>query len=58
MNGERPDNLVTSVDEAGQVHQVIRLVKENKVITGLVVFVLWQTGTLLDLYLQVQGGVC
>lgn len=57
MNG-KPDTVVAAVDEASQVGQIIQLVKENKMITALVVFVLWQTGTLLDMYLQVQGGVC
>lgn len=58
MNGERPDTIVSAVDEAGQVQQVVALVKENKMITALIVFVLWQTGTLLDMYLQIQTGVC
>lgn len=51
-------NLVQTADEVGQAKQVLDLVKENKMITALVVFVLWQTGTLLELYSSVQGGMC
>lgn len=50
--------IVQAVDEVGQTKQIIDLVKENKVITALVVFVLWQTGTLLEIYTNVHGGMC
>jgi hypothetical protein len=50
--------LASAADEVGQAKQIVDLVKENKMMTALVVFVLWQTGTLLDLYSQVQGGMC
>jgi hypothetical protein len=53
-----PTKLVETADEVSQVKQVVDLVKENKLVTALLVFVLWQTGTLLSLYDQVQGGMC
>ena len=47
-----------ALDEAGQVKQVIDLVKENKLMAALVVFVLWQTGTLLTFYQEAGGAIC
>lgn len=46
------------IDEAGQAKQVLDLVKENKVMTALVVFVLWQTGTLIQVYSEIGGAIC
>tara|TARA_B100000700_G_C14535005_1_gene619305 strand:+ start:337 stop:513 length:177 start_codon:yes stop_codon:yes gene_type:complete len=57
MNGQ-PTELVETADEVGQAKQIVDLVKENKLMTALVVFVLWQTGTLMDLYLQTGGAIC
>jgi len=57
MNG-KPVELVETADEVGQAKQIVDLVKENKMMTALVVFVLWQTGSLLTIYSQVQGGLC
>tara|TARA_Y100000589_G_scaffold219210_1_gene206930 strand:+ start:172 stop:345 length:174 start_codon:yes stop_codon:yes gene_type:complete len=57
MNG-KPAELAETADEVGQAKQIVDLVKENKMMTALVVFVLWQTGTLLELYSQLQGGMC
>ena len=57
MNG-KPDSVVETVDEVGQAKQIVDLVKENKMMTALVVFVLWQTGSLITAWNQLQGGLC
>lgn len=53
-----PAKVVETVDEVGQAKQIVDLVKENKMMTALVVFVLWQTGTLLQLYTEAGGAIC
>lgn len=53
-----PTRAVETADEVGQVKQIVDLVKENKLMTALVVFVLWQTGTLMDFYLEAGGAIC
>lgn len=58
MKPDVSDAVVTTVDEAGQINQVVQLVKENKMMTALVVFICWQTGLLLEAYSHVQGGIC
>ena len=59
MNGNnQPSAAVEVADEVGQVKQVVDLVKENKLMTALVVFVLWQTGTLLSFYNEAGGAIC
>ena len=59
MNGNnQPAAAVEVADEVGQVKQVVDLVKENKLMTALVVFVLWQTGTLLSFYNEAGGAIC
>jgi len=45
-------------DEVGQVKQIVDLVKENQLLTALVLFVLWQTDVLLSAGQYVQGGMC
>ncbi len=49
---------IETVDEVGQAKQIVDLVKENKLMTALVVFVLWQTGTLIQVYSEVGGAIC
>lgn len=38
--------------------QIIQLIKDNQLMTALVLFVLWQTGTFIQAYSYVQGGMC
>jgi hypothetical protein len=52
------NSIVETADEVGQVKQIVDLVKENKLMTALVVFVLWQTGTLLTFYQEAGGAIC
>ncbi len=58
MDGKRTAQAVETVDEVGQAKQIVELVKENKLMTALVVFVLWQTGTLLSVYQEAGGALC
>lgn len=53
-----PGKLAETADEVGQAKQIVDLVKENKMMTALVVFVLWQTGALLQLYTEAGGAIC
>jgi hypothetical protein len=54
---ESPKPIETA-DEVGQAKQIVDLVKENKLMSALVVFVLWQTGTLIQVYSEVGGAIC
>jgi hypothetical protein len=54
---ESPSAIETA-DEVGQAKQIVDLVKENKLMSALIVFVLWQTGTLMDIYMQTGGAIC
>lgn len=38
--------------------QIMQLIKDNQFMTALVLFVLWQTGTFIQAYSYVQGGMC
>ncbi len=58
MKPDVTDQVASTADEVGQINQVIQLVKENKMMTAIAVFVAWQTGLLLSAYQHVQGGVC
>ncbi len=46
------------VVDAAKVAQLMALVRENQLVTALVLFCLWQTGALLSAASYVQGGVC
>ena len=46
------------VDEVSQAKQIVDLVKENQLLTALVLFILWQTGAAVSAVSYVQGGVC
>ncbi len=38
--------------------QIATLVKENQLVTALVLFVLWQSGALLSAYSTAGGAIC
>lgn len=38
--------------------QLMTLVKENQLVTALVLFVLWQSGALLSAYSTAGGAIC
>ncbi len=43
---------------AARVAQITALVKENQLITALVLFVLWQTGAILSASQYASGVMC
>ncbi len=57
MGAATPDTT-SNVMSAAKAAQIITLVKENQLVTALVLFFLWQTGAFLSAATYVQGGVC
>ncbi len=55
MSAAKP---VESAITAAKAAQIVTLVKENQLVTALVLFFLWQTGAFLSAATYVQGGVC
>lgn len=45
-------------DEVGQVKQLVDLVKENQLLTALVLFILWQADVFISAANYAQGGLC
>ncbi len=43
---------------ASRIQTLVTLVKENQLVTALVLFLLWQTGALLTVTEQVSGVMC
>ncbi len=43
---------------ASRIQTLVTLVKENQLVTALVLFLLWQTGALLTVTDQVSGVMC
>ena len=43
---------------AAKVAQLVTLIKENQLVTALVLFVLWQSGALLSAYSTAGGAIC
>lgn len=46
------------VATAAKVAQLAALIKENQLVTALVLFVLWQSGALLSAYTTAGGAIC
>lgn len=57
MKQQIPEAVSTAVDTA-KFAQFIHLVKENQLVTALVLFCLWQTGALLTVSQEVSGVMC
>ncbi len=38
--------------------QIVALIKENQLVTALVLFVLWQSGLLVSAYSSAGGAIC
>ena len=53
-----PVEETKSVLDATRYAQLLALVKDNQLVTALVLFALWQSGALLSAYGYVQGGMC
>lgn len=50
-----------SVDRAlttAKAAQIVSLMKENQLVTALVLFILWQSGALLSAYSTAGGAIC
>jgi hypothetical protein len=43
---------------AAKMAQIMQLVKENQLVTALVLFLLWQSGALLTAYSTAGGAIC
>ena len=54
MDPTAADKVTTAVRTA----QLVSLVKENQLVTALVLFVLWQSGALLSAYSTAGGAIC
>jgi hypothetical protein len=50
-----PAEAAISVAKAAQL---MTLIKENQLVTALVLFVLWQSGALLSAYSTAGGAIC
>lgn len=44
--------------ECGRMAQLLQLVKENQLLTAAILFVLWQTGSIMSAASYIQGGIC
>ncbi len=55
--GLQPEVVDKAIDVT-RYAQLVALVKENQLVTALVLFALWQSGALLSAYGYVQGGMC
>ncbi len=54
MDPSSAEKVTTAVRTA----QLVALVKENQLVTALVLFVLWQSGALLSAYSTAGGAIC
>lgn len=52
-----PETVETAMDATKWV-QIVALVKENQLLTALVLFCLWQSGALLSAYSTAGGAIC
>lgn len=43
---------------AAKAAQLMTLIKENQLVTALVLFVLWQSGALITAYTTAGGAIC
>ena len=58
MQQKAAAELATEVIDATRWAQLVTLVKENQLVTALVLFLLWQTGALLSVSQEVSGVMC
>ncbi len=54
MQQPAPDKVLAVAKAA----QIATLVKENQLVTALVLFILWQSGALLSAYSTAGGAIC
>ena len=53
-----PPQSAEKVLAVAKAAQIATLVKENQLLTALVLFVLWQSGALLSAYSTAGGAIC
>lgn len=53
-----PPQSAEKVLAVAKAAQIATLVKENQLVTALVLFVLWQSGALLSAYSTAGGAIC
>ena len=52
-----PDNVDNAIS-AAKAAQLMTLIKENQLVTALVLFCLWKSGALLSAYSTAGGAIC
>jgi hypothetical protein len=57
MAGVTPDTVDKAMS-AAKAAQLMTLIKENQLVTALVLFLLWQSGALLSAYSTAGGAIC
>ncbi len=50
--------VIEKTIEVAKAAQIASFVRENQILTALVLFVLWQTGAFLSVVSQAQGAMC
>jgi hypothetical protein len=58
MSSPAPQKAAETVITAAKAAQLMTLIKENQLVTALVLFVLWQSGALLSAYSTAGGAIC
>ncbi len=53
----KPESVQTAVT-AAKAAQLVQLIRENQLVTALVLFCLWQSGALLTAYSTAGGAIC
>ena len=57
MSAPVPKGAEVAVN-AAKAAQLLTLIKENQLVTALVLFVLWQSGAILSAYSTAGGAIC
>ncbi len=57
MTREKTENTIEEVVTLAKGAQILNLVRENQLITAVIVFMLWQAGA-LQTGMDLVGGVC
>jgi len=57
LTREKTENTIEDVVSLAKGAQILNLVRENQLITAVIVFMLWQAGA-LQTGMDIVGGVC
>ena len=55
MSADAPVDKALATAKAAQI---VSLMKDNQLVTALVLFILWQSGALLSAYSTAGGAIC